>query len=484
MNNKVIIALDQGSSSSRVLAFSARGEVLARGSCPLETLRPQADMAEMDAWKLLTDQLNLLKEVLSNTNVGDVAALAVASQRSTIVFWDKQTGKPLAPVMSWQDGRAVKQADSVSLSQQTIHQLTGLYKTPFYSAAKITWALQHIPEVAQAAQAHRLCVGPTASYIIWHLTKGTVFACDATLAQRMLLFNIQTGEWDETLLQAFGIEREWLPQIKRTVDDYGVYEYAGTKLPIRVCVGDQQASLFALRVEEGGACINYGTGGFFMRHTGAKCHLLPGMLTSVAATAADHTQNAYILEGPVNACATLFAWLSQIGFSIPVEQLDTLYSTAKSPVWLLPALGGLGAPYWDFTASVVISGLSAHTSKEDVAAGAVRGLAFVMADIVFYAEQFGIKSEDIKVSGGLSQVHCLLQTQADILQKGLIPCVEKEGTAVGAALLAAQQVGIDTYAWETLRPLPKVSPTLEPQKATQLYAKWHHFVDWCKSQKS
>lgn len=481
MNNKIILALDQGSSSSRVLAFDGQGKVVARSSRALDTLRPSVGLAEFDAGQLLQGQVSALQEVLQQTAAQEIAAISVATQRSTVVFWDRLSGNSLAPALSWQDGRAQQETAIVNLPQEAIHQMTGLYKTPFYSAPKIMWTLKNVPQVRQAAEEGRLCIGPVGSYIIWHLTGGKVFACDPTLAQRTLLFNISTLNWDHALLEAFGVKREWLPQLKRTVDDYGFYEYQGRHIPICACVGDQQASLRALRVVSGGACINYGTGAFFMRNTGHQCHFLPGLLTSVGAQ--DSSGCEYLLEGPVNACSTLFAWLNEIGFSCSVEEIDVLCEKATQPVQFLPALGGLGAPYWDFSLSPVLSGFSPRTQKADVLAGVVDGLAALLADIIFYAERYGIKSTEIKVSGGLSKSRALLRAQADILQMRLLPCVEAESTAAGAAMLAAQGVGADTSQWETLHLLPPVEPTLDPDKAEEKYIKWHQFLDWCKTKK-
>ncbi len=482
MNKKFIVALDQGSSSSRALVFDEKGQLVVRAARALDTLRPAAGLAEFDAKSLLNGQLETLQEVLKQIDLQQVAAISVASQRSTVVFWDRLTGESLAPALSWQDGRAGAEAENVPLPQETIHSLTGLYKTPFYSAPKIAWTLKNVPAVAQAAQEGRLCVGPVASYIIWHLTGGKTFACDPTLAQRTLLFNISTLKWENQLLQAFGVQRQWLPQIQRTADDYGFYGQNGVVIPIRVCVGDQQAALQALRVVSGGACINYGTGAFFMRNTGAQCRLLPGLLTSVGAGDVG-SGCEYLLEGPVNACATVFAWLNEIGFSFAVEELDSLYELASAPVQFLPALGGLGAPYWDFKISPVLAGLSPHTKKADVVAGAVNGIAFLLADIVFYAERFGVKSGDIKVAGGLAKSGALLKAQADILQTRLLPCVEVESTAAGAALLAAPAVNIDASQWETLRFLPPVEPKLDAEQAEDRYRQWHAFLNWCKIKK-
>lgn len=479
MNNKIFIALDQGSSSSRALAFDAQGRLVARAVRGVDTRRPAEGLAEFDAWALLAGQLEALFEVLKQLPPGaGAAALAVASQRSTVVFWDKQTGRPLAPALSWQDGRATQEAEQVPLSQEEVHRWTGLYKTPFYSAPKITWTLKNHPQAAQAAQAGRLCVGPVASYLIWHLTQGRTFACDPTQAQRTLLLDLSTRAWHEPLLSAFGVQRGWLPEIKHTVDDYGVFEHEGWRIPIRVCIGDQQAALQALRVGPGGACINYGTGAFFMCHTGTECQILPGLLTSPGV---DRAQGAeYLLEGPVNACGTVFTWLNALGISFAMEEVDALCAASKHPVQLLPALGGLGAPYWDFTVSPVWAGLSPATQKADLVRGAVDGIALLLADIVFYAERYGVKSREIKVAGGLSKSRALLQTQADILQTQLLPCAEAESTAAGAALLAAQESGLDTQSWQTVHLLPAVQPQLEPFAAEERYQQWHRFLAWCK----
>lgn len=504
MNGKLIIALDQGSSSSRALAIDEKGRIVARASRALDTLRaatpPETTplgrnpaggsfangsaegLAEFDAWELVKGQVEALFEVLRQVTPEAVSCIAVASQRSTVVFWDRLTGKPVAPALSWQDGRAAAESEAAPLTQEAVHALTGLYKTPFYSAAKIAWTLKNAPQAAQAAADGRLCAGPVASYIIWHLTRGQVFACDPTLAQRTLLFNISTLNWEPQLLDAFGVERAWLPQIKLTSDDYGVFEHAGMHIPVRVCVGDQQAALQALRVVSGGACINYGTGAFFMRNTGNQCHLLPGLLTSVGA-AQYGAACEYLLEGPVNACGTVFAWLNEIGFSFGMDELDILCEASRAPVQFLPALGGLGAPYWDFVSTPVFAGLSPHTKKADVVRGAVDGIALLLADIVFYAERYGIKSGEIKVAGGLSKSRCLLRAQADVLQTRLLPCAEAESTAVGAALLAAPAAGIDAGQWETMRLLPAVQPQMDAEEAEAKYMQWHAFLNWCKLRK-
>ncbi len=394
MNSNVILALDQGSSGTRAFAVDASGAVLYKRTDVLSASHPREGYAEYDATKLLESQLVVLNELLDKLEDEEVSAIAVSSQRSTVVLWNRETGEPLAPVLSWQDGRAAAEAEAVSRSQQDIHKITGLYKTPFYSAPKIAWCLKHIPAVQAAARDGKLAVGPVASYLIWRLTNGAVFAVDPTLAQRTLLYNIHTGDWDEDLLNAFGVKRAFLPEIRPTQADYGLYEYKERRIPILVCVGDQQASMAGMGLKAGSSSINYGTGAFFLHNAGRELKQIPGILTSVAASGTDGKSD-FILEGPVNASGVVFTWLKELGFDVDLDELDELYSSAKNPVWFLPALGGLGAPYWDFSVSPVLSGFTPQTKKADVVAGVLRGIAFLLADIAYYIKNYGVGIGDI-----------------------------------------------------------------------------------------
>ena len=481
MNKNVILAIDQGSSGTRAFAVDASGAVLYKRTEVLCAEHPREGYAQYDAAKLLESQLVVLNELLDKLEEEEVSAIAVSSQRSTVVLWNRRTGEPLAPALSWQDGRASKEADAVSFPQQDIHKLTGLYKTPFYSAAKIAWCLKNIPAVQKAAQKGELAVGPVATYLIWRLTNGEVFAIDPTLAQRTLLFNIHTGDWDEDLLNAFGVKRAFLPQIRPSQADYGMYEYKERRVPIVVCVGDQQASLAGMGLKEGSSSINYGTGAFFLHNTGRELKQIPGILTSVAASGTDGKCD-FILEGPVNASGVIFTWLKELGFDIDLEELDLLYSQAQNPVWFLPALGGLGAPYWDFTVSPVFSGFTPQTKKADVAAGVLRGIAFLLADIAYYIKNYGVSIGDIKVSGGLANIQSLLKFQADILQTRLLKCPETESTAMGTAWLAAQALNIDTSSWSLFTTCEEIKPAVSPEEAELLNRRWRTFLDWCRTQ--
>lgn len=472
---KLIVALDQGTSGSRAFAVAADGSIRAQKSAPLAPCRPGDGLSEYDAQTLLQSQLGVLNDLLAEVGPQQVAALAVTSQRSTIVLWDKQTGRAVAPVLSWEDGRAAAEAQQADISQEEIHSLTGLYKTPYFSAPKIAWCLKHSPQAAAALQAGQLCAAPVASYLIWHLTKGNTFAVDPTLAQRMLLLDIRSQKWSTKLCQAFGVAERCLPDIRPSVSDYGVYEYQGVRIPITVCLGDQQASVAFMQLEPGQACINYGTGAFLLYNAGTeKPVFLPGMLTSLSASGPDG-KSAFLLEGPVNAAGSAVQWLRAQGITFDPAETDDLCRQAQHPIWFLPALGGLGAPYWDFSFSPVAAGLSPRTRRADWVAGVLRAIAFLIADIASYLQANGFPiSASISVSGGLARSGWLLQTQADLLQRPLRAIQEAESTVLGAARLAAA-----VPAWRAAE-AGNVLPKLPPEQARQLYAQWRAFVEWCR----
>ncbi|MGB2579673.1 glycerol kinase [Elusimicrobium simillimum] len=468
--------LDQGSSGSRVFLVNERGEIVLKKHKEIVSKHLGLNLAEYDGQELLDSQLTLLKEALENLP-NQVSSIAVTTQRSTIVLWDKTTGRAVAPVLTWQDGRGYKEAEAVAMPQEEIHKKTGLYKTPFYSASKITWCFNNIPAVKECAANGNLLIAPVATYIIWHLTGGKVFATDPTLAQRTLLFNINTFNWDDELLTAFGVPKECLPQIKNTYDDYG--DYNG--VPIKVCIGDQQSAAIGIGVaNEGDAVINYGTGAFLLVNTGSNLRSIPGILTSVGATTAQQNRN-FMLEGPVNAAAAIFQWLGGVGLSFDSTEIDDLFARAQKPIWFLPAFGGIGAPYWDFTTQTVMSGFTTATKKEDIVAGGVRSLGFMLADIVFYIKQHGINTGGIKVSGGFAKNHSLLKFQSDILQQKLIQTCESETTALGAVAIMAQHENIDIKLWDNFTSSREFTPQITPQEAQADYMAWRKFFDWCRS---
>ena len=473
MKQNLIVSLDIGTSGCLAAAVRPNGSIAARYEYPLLPSRPTPGISEYKAEDLLQAALDSLQAVLDKIGPQNAAALAITSQRSTVVLWDKQKGEAVGPVLTWEDGRAQEQAAQAPLSQEEIHIKTGLYKTPFFSAPKIAWSLQHIPQAADLSRQGRLLAAPVASYLIWHLTEGKTLATDISLAQRTLLLDVHTLAWSETLCNGFGISPDILPQIRPSAADYGVYTYRGVSIPITACVGDQQAAAVYFGLEKNKSLINYGTGAFWLYHAGTNPVFLPGMLTSVTATRSGEKPD-YLLEGPVNAAGSALAWLKEQGIHFGDTQIDALCETAQHPILFLPAFGGLGAPYWDFKTPTCIDNLSPHTRKPDWVAGAVRGIAFLLADIGAYLRANGCQVEGpVQVSGGLSQSSYLTSFQAGLLQLPLEVAHQTEATLLGAALLAAGPVGISCVFSPTYT---QVAPALSAEQARTLYAQWQAFV--------
>ena len=477
MHRTLTVSLDVGTSGCRAAAIRTDGSIAFVYQTPLVPLRPQEGLSEYQAEDLLNVARKTLHKVLDAVGPQQVAALAITSQRSTIVLWDKTTGNAIGPVLTWEDGRASKQVQEAPISQEEIHLKTGLYKTPFFSAPKIAWCFQNFSQAKELVKQKRLLAAPVASYIIWHLTDGKTFATDYSLAQRTLLFDIQSLTWDPRLCQAFGIPIEILPQVLPSAADYGCCVYQGVSIPIRTCVGDQQACATYFALTASHSLINYGTGAFWLYHTGERPIVLPGMLTSVSADCTIQ-EPSYMLEGPVNAAGSALLWLRAQGITFNDEELDALCSCAANPVRFLPAFGGLGAPYWDFMVPTAIEHVSTKTRKSDWIAGVVQSVAFLLADIAVYLQENGCNvTGPIWVSGGLSHINYLTAFQANILQQDLHVSLQADATILGAALLAARKQGLCS----SFKPQYKlVSPDIDKTNGQALYVEWKKFVTRCR----
>ncbi len=478
MTEKWVIALDQGTSSCRAFAVDAHGTVRAQKSKLFSPTRPAKELSFYEANAILRAQLEVLHALLDEIGPQKAAALAICSQRSTVVLWDKNTGQPLAPVLTWEDGRSLAESEAAPLSQAEVHAQTGLFKTPYFSAPKIAWCLKNFPAAMAAAKAGSLHAAPVASYFIWNLTGGRVFATDPTLAQRTLLWNIQTGAWSESLCRAFGVPVTCLPAICSTAANYGFYSYNGVEIPICVCVADQQAAAFYYALDAGKTIVNYGTGAFVLHHTGEQLQVLPGMLSSVAVSFSS-TPYQFLLEGPIFSAGSVLQWLQTKGITFKSEQVDALAACANNPVLLLPALGGLGAPYWDYQTKVTVQNVTSKTQPTDWVAGALRAIACRVADVIYYLRAQGYAVENISVAGGLSHSAYLLQTQADVLGTALVKQPQTESTVLGAARLAADYLKWNTISWN-VQDKPSVTPHVEPLVSQQMYQHWKKFVQKCR----
>lgn len=482
MSEKWIVAIDQGTSSCRALAVDMHGKISAQQSVTFSPQRPAKGLSQYDAEELLKHQVAVLHQLLDEIGPENAAAIAVCSQRSTVVLWDKQTGQAVAPVLTWEDARSLEQANRAEVSQADIHQQTGLFKAPFFSAPKIAWCLENVPSAALAAKQGTLLVAPVASFLIWHLTKGAVFATDPTLAQRTLLWDLHSRQWSEALCADFGVSPACLPEIRPSSAAYGAYIYKGVMIPITTCVADQQAAAVCHGLMPGDTTVNYGTGAFVLYQAGSAPVVLPGMLSSVAATYNTHEMQ-FLLEGPIFSAGSLLQWLHASGVCFEMNRMDELCAASTSPVHILPALGGLGAPYWDYQVHAVSENTSPSTTTADWVAGALQAIAARVADILYYLRAQGFDWRNITVSGGLSKSRYLVQTQADWLNYPLNLQLQTESTVLGAAQLAANAIGWNTTGWRALSG-PRISPRISAPTSQQRYQAWQQFVRRLRASKS
>ncbi|MDE2142758.1 MAG: glycerol kinase, partial [Elusimicrobia bacterium] len=426
---EVLLALDQGSSSSRAVLFDLNGDVVAMASRPVKTRRPKAGWADHDPKELASTLEAAMDAVLSKLGPKDqVLAAGLAVQRSTIVFCERQTFKPVAPAPSWMDGRAAEFVAGLQDRQGEVHGLSGLYATPYYSAPKIRWFLDREPKVRALADAGKLLCAPVSTFIAARLTKGAVVAADPTCAQRTLLMNLDTMSWDPGLLALFGLSAEILPSIRPSGGDWGVIERKGRKIPLLATVGDQQSAAIGLGASnEGEAVANYGTGAFLLRHTGQTPERAPGLLASCAATVGG--LRGYYLEGTVHAAGTSFEWLrDNLGLMDDVKAIDQAFKSSKRRVLMLPAIGGLGAPRWDYKTKTAFFGLDSQTTKQDLVRATAEGLCMLLSDAAAVMAASGAEVTRARVAGGLSRSDAMMAFQADALGATLERRKEVEAT--------------------------------------------------------
>lgn len=475
----LLLALDQGSSSSRAVLFDLKGRIVALAQRPVRTKRPKAGWAEHDPLELAKTLESALDSVLSKLGPKDrVLAAGLAVQRSTIVFCEKGTFKPAAAAPSWMDGRAAEFVGPLQERQGEVHGLSGLYATPYYSAPKIRWFLDRDPKVRALADAGRLLCAPVSTFIAARLTKGAVVAADPTCAQRTLLMGLDAAAWDPGLLALFGLSAELLPSIRSSAGDWGVIERKGRKIPLMATVGDQQSAAIGLgAANEGDAVANYGTGAFLLRHTGPRPERAPGLLASAAATVGD--LRGYYLEGTVHAAGTSFEWLKDnLGLMKDAKAIDEAFKKSKRRVLMLPAIGGLGAPRWDYKTKTAFFGLDSQTTNHDLVRATAEGLCMLLADAASVMTASGSPVTRARVAGGLSRADAMMSFQADALGATLERRREVEATALGAAILAAKAAGLpDPERMADARVEKLFAPRSDEGARAKRRAEWTSFVE-------
>jgi glycerol kinase len=454
--NRFILALDQGTTSSRAILFDHEANPVASAQRPVTQYFPHSGWVEHDAQEVWDCQTPLITEVLSKAGAvpAEVAALGITNQRETTLLWDRRTSAPVARAIVWQDRRTAEQCERLRAAghEPEIARRTGLLLDPYFSATKLAWLLEHVPGARERATRGELAFGTIDSWLVWHLSGGRRHVTDATNASRTLLFNIRTCEWDPHLLQLFGIPPACLPQVIPTAAQGGSAlsaNLAGCEVPLAAIVGDQQAALFGQTCFTPGMAKNtYGTGCFALLNTGTRPLISQHRLLTTVAWQRDVTQ--YAIEGSVFVAGAVVQWLRDalgiIESSADVEAL-ALSVPDSDGVHFVPAFAGLGSPHWDPHARGAIVGLSRGSTRAHIARAALEAIAFQSAELLTAMQQdAGQALSELRVDGGAAVNNFLMQFQADLLGVAVVRPHITETTALGAAYLAGLAVGF----WKSL----------------------------------
>lgn len=448
---KYILAIDQGTTSSRSILFDHEGNICSIAQKEFNQIFPKPGWVEHDPQEIWSSQASTIAQVI--TNVGaeskDIAAIGITNQRETTIVWDAETGRPVYNAIVWQDRRTAdycKELEKQGLTQK-IREKTGLIIDAYFSGTKIRWILENVPGAREKAEAGKLRFGTVDTWLIWNMTHGEKHVTDVTNASRTLLYNIHTLEWDEEMLQLLGIPKSMLPEVKSSSEVYGYTHMPifSLDVPIAGIAGDQQAALFGQMCTEPGTIKNtYGTGCFLLMNTGEKAVLSQNnLLTTIAWKIGD--QVSYALEGSVFVAGSVIKWMrDEMHMFRTAKDIDRLAENAEDNggVYFVPALTGLGAPYWDPYAKGTITGITRGTKLEHVARAALEGIAFETMDIVeAMRKDAGVSLGELKVDGGVSNSNVTMQFQADILGTNVVRPTCVETTAKGAAYLAGLAVG-------------------------------------------
>ena len=446
---KYIIALDQGTSSSRAIVFDHEGNALSVSQKEFTQHFPQPGWVEHDPMEIWATESGVMMEAVAalRAEPDEIAAIGITNQRETTVVWDAATGKPICNAIVWQDRRTSEFCDSLKAQGLTerIREKTGLIIDAYFSGTKIRWILENVPGARERAEKGELRFGTVDSWLVWNLTGGRVHVTDVTNASRTMLFNIHTLQWDEELLQLLGVPASMMPEVRSSSEIYGTTSLLGGEIPVAGMAGDQQAALFGQMCTEPGTVKNtYGTGCFLLMNTGSEPIMSRNnLLTTIAWKIGDTVH--YALEGSIFVAGSVVQWLRDgLGIIRSSAEIEGLARSVadNGGVYFVPALTGLGAPYWDQYAKGTITGITRGTTAAHIARAALEGIAFQTMDIVSaMGKDAGVPLKELKVDGGASRNNLLMQFQADIIGAQVIRPKVTETTALGAAYLAGIAVG-------------------------------------------
>jgi len=486
MSKKYIIALDQGTTSSRSVLFNEKGHQIGIEQEEFEQLFPKSGWVEHRPQDILNSQLSTFKKLIRNNNIdlADIAAIGITNQRETTIVWNKITGKAIYNAIVWQDTRTTPICEDLKSRglENYVKENTGLVIDSYFSGTKIKWILDNVDNARELAEKGELLFGTVDSWLVWNLTQGKVHTTDYSNASRTMLFDIKNLEWDNKLLKELNIPKNMLPEVKPSSFHFGDFVFENHNIPISGIAGDQQAALF------GQACFNkgeakntYGTGCFLLMNTGEQMQLSKnGLLTTIAWGIDDKVY--YALEGSVFIAGAAIQWLRD-GLKIidSAEESEKIAASIKddNPVYVVPAFAGLGAPYWDMYARGAVFGLTRDTGKNHLVKATLESLAYQTKDVIMAMEQDSqTKLKTLKVDGGACANNVLMQFQSDILNTEIERPKNIESTALGAAYLAGISIGL----WQQKDILinkridKNFIPTMEKEKIEQLYNGWKKAV--------
>lgn len=494
MSKKYILALDQGTTSSRAILFDNDGKIVGVAQQEFEQIFPQPGWVEHNPAEIWSSQLSVLKDVVANTGIDaeEIAAIGITNQRETTVVWDRATSKAIHNAIVWQDRRTAETCDRIKAAGHAdmIKHKTGLIIDAYFSGTKIQWILDKVSGARDRAKTGELAFGTIDSWLVWNLTGGKVHKTDATNASRTMLYNIRDLSWDQELLDIINVPSNLLPEVASCSEVYGHLDASilGVEIPISGMAGDQQAALFGQMCTEKGMAKNtYGTGCFMVLNTGdeivdSKNNLLSTIGYQI------NGKTTYALEGSVFIAGAAIQWLRdglQIIKSAPDSEALAESVEDNGGVYFVPALSGLGAPHWDPYARGAIVGITRGTSKAHITRAALESIAYQVADVVKCMNaDMGDTMKELRVDGGAVANNLLLQFQSDILNADVVRPKILETTALGAAYLAGLAVGF----WDNINDVKsqwaedrKFNPALEEESREKLIMQWDRAVDRSKA---
>ncbi|MFN8377980.1 MAG: glycerol kinase GlpK [Anaerolineae bacterium] len=493
MTAHFILALDQGTTSSRAIVFDHKGEPKGSAQREFRQIYPQPGWVEHDANEIWATQYAVAQEVLERTDLtaDRIAAIGITNQRETTVIWDRKTGEPIANAIVWQCRRTAPFCDELRNEgfDQVILARTGLITDAYFSGTKVAWLLDHVPGTRERAERGELAFGTIDSFLVWKLTEGRVHATDVSNASRTMLFNIHTLEWDDEILTRLNIPRSLLPEVRPSSGYYGETTLFGAAIPITGVAGDQQAATFGQACHKPGMAKNtYGTGCFMLLNTGEEAVASRSRLLTTIGWKLGDSKTVYMLEGSVFIAGAAVQWLrDELRIVQNASETEELASSLhdNGGVYFVPAFVGLGAPYWNAYARGAVVGLTRGSGRAHFARAALEAVAFQTRDVTdAMAADSGIALQALRVDGGMVHNTFLMQFQADILGVPVQPAAVPETTALGAAYMAGLAVGYwaspnDLVAhWRAER---TYEPHMSADERENLYANWKRAVNSAQS---